>query len=136
MSVIQLIRYRDWPERLHAFIESRRGKPFVWGENDCALFAADAVIAMTGVDMAADLRGYKTERGALNRIKKAGGMPGFAAGLTQKKPAFAGRGDIVLVALESRDTFGVVAGNGSYCGPGANGLEFRPMTEVLIAFGI
>ena len=41
---VQLPRRADWPERLAAFIEARRRQRFVWGANDCVLFAADAVL--------------------------------------------------------------------------------------------
>ena len=50
-------RLEDWPERLAAFVEARRAMPFRWGQNDCALFAADAVAAVTGVDLAERWRG-------------------------------------------------------------------------------
>ena len=50
-------RREDWPERLLAFARSRERQPFVWGTNDCALFAADAALAMTGHDFAAPFRG-------------------------------------------------------------------------------
>lgn len=133
MSVLTLTRAPNWPERLAEFIDSRRFTPFKWGENDCALFAADAVLAMTGTDLAKSLRGYKTERGALSRIRKAGGMSGFAKDLPQRAPGFASRGDIVLAIAEGRDTFGIVGGNGHWCAPGAQGLLFRPMSEVAIA---
>jgi hypothetical protein len=50
-------RYEDWPQRLVAAIEAARGRPFSWGAMDCCLFAADVVLAMTGVDYAAGFRG-------------------------------------------------------------------------------
>src|SRR5690554_354752 len=99
-------RYNDWPERLAAFVETRRARVFSWGSQDCALFAADAVLEMTGVDPAKGLRGYKSARGAANRIKKAGGMRALASNLPQKHPGLAQRGDVVLVELDGRETFG------------------------------
>lgn len=135
MTAAALVRRPNWPELLHAYIESRRFMPFEWGHNDCGLFAADAIIAITGTDLAADLRGYKSGRGAASRIAKAGGMRGLAGSLIEKKHGFASRGDLVLVELDARETFGVVAGNGFWCGPGENGLVFRPMSEVVTAFG-
>ena len=62
-------RRPDWPEKLAAFIETRRERVFSWGEQDCALLAADAVLEMTGVDLASGLRGYKSARGAAARMK-------------------------------------------------------------------
>lgn len=45
--------------------DARRSVPFAWGSNDCRLFAADAVQAMTGVDHAAELRMRDRRRGGL-----------------------------------------------------------------------
>ncbi|WP_321289229.1 DUF6950 family protein [Alcaligenes phenolicus] len=129
-------RRPDWPEKLATFIETRRERVFSWGEQDCALLAADAVLEMTGVDLASGLRGYKSARDAAARIEKAGGMRGFVASLPQKHPGLAQRGDLVLVDLEGRETFGVVVGNGYWCGPGQDGLVFRPMSEVETVFEV
>ena len=72
-------RIRDsfWPDRrppdhdtrqaADALIAERRLMPFARGTNDCCMFAADAVLAMTGRDLAADWRGtYSDDRGALH----------------------------------------------------------------------
>lgn len=131
-----MTRHNDWPERLAAFIETRRERVFSWGSNDCALFAADAVLEMTGVDLARTLRGYRSARGAANRVAKAGGMRCLAEGLSEKHSGLAQRGDIVLVDLDGRETFGVVVGNGTWCAPGAYGLVFRPMSEVDTVFEV
>ena len=65
------MRKEDWPERLMALIAERRSRPFAWGEQDCALFACDAVAAMTGADPAAWFRGrYRTRRGAYALLKR------------------------------------------------------------------
>ena len=53
-------RYPDWPSRLERYLQAARGRPFSWGENDCALFACGAVAAMTGEDPASRFRaGYR-----------------------------------------------------------------------------
>lgn len=129
-------RFHDWPERLAAFIEARRARAFSWGRQDCALFAADAVLEMTGVDLAEGLRGYTSASGAAKRIKKAGSMRGLASALAEKHPGLAQRGDVVLVELEGRETFGIVAGNGYWCAPGLDSLVFRPMSEVETVFEV
>lgn len=131
-----LVRRPDWPERLVEFIEGRRVRPFCWGVNDCCLFAADGVLDMTDVDLAEGLRGYTTARQASARVRKAGGMEALASALTPKSSGFASRGDVVLVTLDERETFGLVCGNGHWCGPGAEGLVFRPMSEVVKVFGV
>jgi hypothetical protein len=98
-------RFENWPERLNALIALRCSRPFAWGEHDCALFACDAVLAMTGADPAAWFRGrYRTRRGAYRLLKTFGGA-GLAAtwekiaaqrGLPEIAPAFARRGDVLL----------------------------------------
>jgi len=45
-----------------------------WGTNDCALFAANAILAITGTDIASDFRGkYSDEAGAFALIKSVTG---------------------------------------------------------------
>ena len=130
------MRRADWPERLADFIEARRYEPFAWGMNDCALFAADAVNMMTDTDHAEALRGYKTERGAASKIKKVGGLRGFAHAFTEKPPGLAQRGDLVLAVVEGRETFGICIGGGQWCGPGPDGIAFRPMSDSVAVFEV
>lgn len=129
-----MAKRNDWPERLVAFIESRRHEPFQWGVNDCALFAADCLLELTGVDHAAGFRGYRTQKGAARRISRVGGMSSFANGLAEKDVRFASRGDVVLALVEGRETFGICIGGGHWCAPGPTGLVFRPMTDVIQVF--
>jgi hypothetical protein len=59
---------------LDAYLRDAATKPFAWGTTDCCLFAADAVLAMTGVDIADDFRGkYGTQAEALALIKTVTG---------------------------------------------------------------
>jgi hypothetical protein len=125
------MRLIAWPELLADFIESRRAAPFEWGKNDCCLFCADAVLAMTGEDPATAYRGkYSTDLGARKLIKKGAGMRGLCP--WPSKPAgFAQRGDIVLADMEGMETLGIVVGNGMWCAPGKEGLLMRPMSEAI-----
>jgi hypothetical protein len=50
-------RRPDWRERLAHLFAQRACDAFAWGRNDCTIFAADAVQALTGADPAAHLRG-------------------------------------------------------------------------------
>lgn len=67
-------RLPDWPARLHAFIDSIKRDRHTYGTLDCVVgFASGAVEALTGNDLAASTRGrYKTARGALGAMKRAG----------------------------------------------------------------
>jgi hypothetical protein len=131
-------KFTDWPERLARFIDSRRYEPFAWGRNDCALFAADGILEMTGVDLAAELRGYTTSLAAMKRVRDAGGMEALAlvAGLRPVSRGFAQRGFLTLAPSAHGDTFGLNAGNGYWCAPGETALVFRPIGEVKTVFEV
>ena len=62
-------------------------RPVVWGVNDCCLFVADWVVAVTGRDPATPWRGaYRGERAAHRILTRGGGLLAVVA------PAFDGVG--------------------------------------------
>lgn len=127
------MRFEHWPETLSEFIEARRNTPFVWGETDCTLFAADAVKALTGVDPAAQYRGkYSDQKGALRLIKEAGSLSGLVP-LESIPVQFASRGDVVLLDTESGQALGVHLGR-VIAGQGPTGLMFVPTSHALAAW--
>lgn len=67
-------RLPDWNARLHAFVDSVKRSPFAWASHDCFCgWAADAVEAMTGEDIATAYRSaYSTPKGAVDVMKAAG----------------------------------------------------------------
>lgn len=130
------MRRYDWPELLADFIDSRRRKAFRWGENDCALCAADWVLECTGVDPAAHWRGYASEAEAQAIIDAAGGLRELVSLPERATPRLAQRGDVVLAGHEGRQLFGIVIGGGMYAAPGDRGLEFPPLSEVVTAFEV
>ena len=140
MSTIPtLTRQPGWPERLVALIEDRRRTPFAWGVHDCCLFAADAVLAITGTDLAADWRGtYSSEHSAARMLQQQGGCEALVARHlpAYTHPLMAHRGDVVCVDLEGRATLGVVVGNGFWAAPGEHGLVMRPMAEVQRVYAV
>jgi len=110
-----LKRQKHWETRAyHHFLIARAKTPFAWGVNDCALFAADGIRAITGVDIASDFRGkYTDEASALALIKTVCGgasvadaavycakKHNFAEWVDKKtktpQPLFARRGDLVV----------------------------------------
>lgn len=123
-------------EKLDSFIEGRLGAPFVWGANDCALFAADAMLALHGVDFAKAYRGkYNTEKAAQRLIKRAGGLSAIVdkAGLDYvEHPAV---GDVVLVGHEDGESLGVCVGAHVYS-VGKAGLVRLPLNSVLRAWRV
>lgn len=139
-------RLEAWPGRLVAFIDERRAMPFAWGSNDCCLFAADAVAAITGVDAARKWRGYKTARGAASRIREARGIARLVEtaaarhGWPEIAPAFARRGDVVLIEGDrpviNRRALGIVGPGGGLLLPGDDGLVTLPRAAAVRAWRI
>lgn len=132
-------RHADWQPRLAAFIESRLAAHFVWGANDCCLFAADAVAAMTGRDLARHLRGYATERAAQRLVRQLGGMAAIATAALGEPiaPPLARVGDIVLGELGAMgaECLGVCTG-ATWHAPGADSLCAAPMAAARLAWRV
>lgn len=97
-------RFENWPILLSQFLRSRRDIPFQWGVNDCMLFPADCVQALTGIDFAAEYRGYETEEQANALIDRHGGpiiLVSKYLGPAGRNIAVAGRGDIVMTSYRA-----------------------------------
>lgn len=109
-------RFDDWEARLAVYLDRVEWEPFTWGQHDCALFAASAICAQTGVDPAAEFRGkYFDARGAAQALR-AYGEGTLLKTVTQwlgepKSAHHAKRGDIVM---RDRLTTGVCVGHYSY----------------------
>lgn len=117
-------RVHDWQLRFAALVQERMAAPFVWGQHDCCLWAADVVQAITGLDPAAALRGqYASERGALRLVRQLGGLPAIASAALGHpvKAGFATVGDVLLITHERRTTLAICNGS-SLLAPGAQGL--------------
>jgi hypothetical protein len=102
-------RISGWRTALHEEIERHRRVPFSFEDGaDCAIFPADCVKAMTGVDLAAGFRGrYRTLKGALRALRSAGHshlVEAVAAKLEPISVLKARAGDVA--AFQSDDVFG------------------------------
>lgn len=119
--------------RLVSLLQARQAMPFVWGLTDCALWAADAVAAVTGHDPASDVRGsYHTALQAVRMIRRRGGLFGLAAdrlGL-QITASQAWDGDVALLRADvcNRSADGALAvwWRGVLVAQGAAGLVMVP----------
>jgi hypothetical protein len=115
-------RHEDWQTRLSQFLASRQSVPFSYGSHDCCLFVADAVIAMTGTDLALQFRTkYRTRLGALRRLNiNRGGVAAIASAvmIAYRCPEIAiraaGRGDVILLQMPEGDILGLVSLNGTF----------------------
>lgn len=149
-----LQRKTYWDTReFHDFLAARARQPFAWGSNDCALFAADAVEAITGTDIAEAFRGkYADEATAFALIQSVTGKGTDAAtavgdaaewcaqhaGLVEwPYPLLAQRGDLVTVQDAGRLIAGVIHLSGRHAvSVGEDGLKRLPITAVKRAWKI
>lgn len=125
-------RLRDWQSRLAALLADRRAAPFEWALNDCCSFAADCVLAVTGVDPGEGLRGrYLDEAGALALLQELGGVRGFADSRigSRIKPLQARVGDVGMGRTPGGMGLVVCIGL-HWTGPGPTGLLTLPQDHV------
>lgn len=131
-------RPAGWPQRLADLIVARLHRPFEWGPNDCASFAADAVAAVLCLDRLAELRGHRlNERQALRREREIGGVPAaiVRAGFMPVETTLAQRGDLVQIWQQGRAVLAVCNGDTALA-PGPAGLETAPMTMAIAAWRV
>lgn len=134
-------RVHGWPLILAQKVREARDTPFVWGEHDCALFAADTVLAMTGEDFAEQFRGtYSTALGAEKALRKAGfdSLWAYAThcfGTPLQDTLTARRGDLVLVETTNGPALSICFGP-SAAAAGADGLVFLPTSHWVSAWRV
>ncbi len=143
-----LKRLEHWDtDLLHQFLLERRKTPFKWGEHDCCLFAADAIQAITGVDIASDFRGrYSDQASAIDAIKSVTGGTtvedaalycATKAGLPElPHPNFAHRGDLVLLNDAGQLIAGVIGLNSKPLSVGDKGMKALPLSSVKRAWRV
>ena len=124
-------RLPDWKPRLLAFIAETAPRPLVYGQHDCALFAAGAVQAMCGVDLAAAWRGhYATRLGGIRALRRAGFADHIDVAARQFEAvavATARVGDLAVVAGDDGPALGLVQGPMIYVLRPDGGLGLVPL---------
>ena len=134
-----MTRLPDWKPRLIAYLATVARRPYRPGRHDCALFVAGGVAAMTGIDLAAEWRGYASLREGRARLAEAGieDLAGLAARHFAEVPGlFAQEGDVaVLSDRRGQQALGLVQGPCVY-GVGRSGLALAPLTAVERAFRV
>lgn len=136
-------RHENWPTLLDLFIESRKLESFEFGKHDCCLFAADAVLVMTDIDLAQGYRGtYSDMDGAMKILgeRTAGELFTDVAaehGIDEIPVSFAGRGDVVLVDQKELPALGIVSLSGDdIWAPGEFVLQRFPIVHAMKAWRI
>ncbi|MEL6754937.1 MAG: hypothetical protein AAFP81_00765 [Pseudomonadota bacterium] len=126
------MRRSDWQQKLSQEAIRLQNTPYEFGEHDCILFAANCVLAMTGRDLADDIRGrYKTEIGAA-RIIKNEGFSSLGDMIADRLPEIelreVGRGDVVLCDGPYGEFAAMVVGK-TCVSPGRNGMIHIPVSQ-------
>ena len=106
-----------WQQRMHEQLEAVRKHPFVWGQHDCAFFAAQVIDRMCGTTLFAQLRidlGWRDAASAARMVAAAeGGMTGLVSGyLGEPVPRNLCReGDVMEVEIGGRRSLGIHEGH-------------------------
>lgn len=133
------MRVEHWHGRLVTYLAEAARTPFAPGRHDCALFAAGAVMAMTGIDLAEGWRGrYRTLAGGQRALARAGYADHVdlaARHLDEVPVSWALPGDIAAVETPEGPALGVVQGASVYV-IGPAGLGLLPLTAASRAFRV
>ena len=136
--VLQMTRVHGWQRLFSDLVQTRRALPFVWGNHDCCLWAADSTLTLTGTDFAKDLRGtYSTATGAARVLEKLGGVQAIAEAALGPSvpPSYAALGDVVLINSAGRPALAVCGGQ-AILAVSEQGLEYLPMSEAVFAWKV
>jgi hypothetical protein len=142
-----LTRLSNWQSSLSGYLMSVASTPFRYGVLDCGLFVADALLVMTGIDAASELRGtYTNRREAFASIKSLCGTASMEAvatyiarsyGIPQLPILCAQRGDPVLLRHGRTSSLGIVALHGTeILTPYKDGLLRLPLSHATRAWHI
>ena len=133
-------RLDNWNSNLFNLIAVKRDEEFKYGTNDCTLFGADIVQAITGVDLASEFRGtYKTLRGGLKKLKAAGyadHVDYLDKNLVPVEIAFAQAGDIGVVEIGDIKSICLIMGRNAYALSEKEGLVLIGLDKVERAFRV
>lgn len=136
---MKLVRLPDWDRRLMVVTVHHLSIPAEWGVSDCLLTVADAIEAVTGVDLAAKIRGkYDSEAGAarlLRRRRLETVEDALAKLLPETGRLLAQRGDVGTIERDGTVAAGFLTDRG-FAVKDARGLAFYPQTAIRHAFKV
>jgi len=132
-----LSRRDDWVGQMWSAIEDHTDAPFVWGLNDCCLFAARVVDAMTDSDFELELSSqYSDEETALAYIASHGSLEAAVTShLGDPSPGRALRGDVVMVDGGNGHALGICVG-GTVAALTDKGPLFMPRSAIITRWAI
>ena len=107
-------RVTNWDVALGRYLADTRRLAHRYGKADCALYAAGAVLAMTGEDLARGHRSkYTTEAGAARYVRRQGWQDLAGLGdafLPRIDLSKARRGDLLLMPGDAGEFFAIKMG--------------------------
>jgi hypothetical protein len=148
---MSLSKKEHWLTRaFNQFLLDSANTPFAWGSNDCCLFSANAILAVTGVDIADDFRGKYTDEASafalvttITRVAKptvsdAAAHCAAKHGLVEyTHPLMAKRGDLVVISNGGTLICGVVHLNGrEVVSISQKGVVRLPISNVVRSWGV
>lgn len=142
-----MIRIEQWASALTKFNIAALQKPFAWGVNDCCLYVADVIKAMTGEDLAEDFRGkYGNEIEAMRFLAGLGyrdveelassRLPEIVDREHKPAPSLARRGDVVSMADGAGNFFITICDGRTAVGPTKQGINHNPMSAARRAWRV
>ena len=132
-----MTRKLNWQLDFEKCVAENLHKPFKWGEHDCVLWAANAALAITGSDPAAEYRNeYSSPVGATIILRERGGMEALVSEKFECiLPTFANVGDILMVMQEGRPMLAVCNGE-TMLATGLEGLVALPTLSAVKAWKV
>lgn len=131
------MRAPDWPSRLDAYLRATAPARFAWGRWDCVRFAAGAVHAMTGANVA--LPDWRNRRQALAALACRGGLANATSTVLPMLPGprLAQRGDVLLVCPPGQraPALAVCVGH-AWAAPGRHGLNYGDLAHAVAAWRV
>lgn len=130
-------RFPDWPTRLWRAVQDRKDRPHAWGSNDCALYVADLIAAMTGEDLGKFFRGHYSDQAGATEILQAHGFKTLAdlADACLPRCTKPHRGDVVLLPGAAGEYLAVSMGRDAIAAD-VRRPRLRPMTGMIAAWRV
>lgn len=130
------MKKHNWHVDFCKYIEDNKNTEFKWGEFDCALFAANCVMLMTGEDPGSAIRGKYTDEVSAKKVllKEYGTLEqAWDSQLQRIETCMVQRGDVVVFNGDNGLTSGIYWNGGAYA-PSEHGVAYvRDIHYSLIA---
>lgn len=135
---------QGWEIRLNNYFEEMRNVPFKRGVHDCALFAGHCIDIMTETDTTSEFKEtpYMTREQAFEMLRSMGyddlsAIADKKLGISLRSPAYAGRGDCVLIQHDDHEALGIVDLSGKRAITiGKDGFVFYPFKNWVKAWKV